>query len=72
VKKIIVTVVVVSALAAVALVGAAHSAEMVVYTKSGERYHLPSCRYTYGKIKGECARSDAESHGLSACKVCQP
>jgi len=47
-------------------------AEQTVYrTKSGDKYHRDGCRYLK-KSKLPLTRTEAESFGLSPCKVCKP
>jgi len=46
--------------------------EQVVYvTKTGDKYHKSSCHYLK-RSKIKITKSEAQSLGYTACKVCKP
>jgi hypothetical protein len=47
------------------------SAQTVYVTKTGEKYHVGTCRYL-AKSKIAIELNDAINRGYGACKICQP
>ena len=46
--------------------------EQTVYiTKTGKKYHRPTCRYL-SRSKISTSLKDAKANGYSACSVCKP
>lgn len=47
--------------------------EVVVVTKTGDKYHLPDCQHVRGKTDlTELTKQEAIDKGYEACKVCKP
>ena len=46
------------------------ASDVVYVTQTGGRYHRASCRYA--KNATPVTRQEAESRGLTPCKVCKP